>query len=246
MRRPAVIVTGGSKGIGLAIAKTLAGAGHNVVAVARRPSDQLQAAIAESGRNGGGTLAFIPADLSDIAKIPAFVRDLRKDFDPIVGLVNNAGIGTSGLLATMPDAQIAQLVQLNVVSPIVLTKYVVRAMMAHGHGRIVNISSIVGTTGYKGLAPYGATKSSMIGFTRSLAREVGRLGITVNAVAPGFINTEMTSELGDAHREKIARRSALKRMAGVEDVAGAVAYLLSDAARNITGTVLTVDAGGTA
>jgi 3-oxoacyl-[acyl-carrier protein] reductase len=243
---PSVVVTGGSRGIGLAIAKGLADAGHQVVAVARRPTDQLEAAIAEIGRNGRGALAFSPADLANIANIPTFVREWRRDFDPIVGLVNNAGIGTSGLLATMPDSQVAELVQLNVLSPIVLTKYVVRAMMAHGKGRIVNISSIVGSTGYKGLAPYGATKSAMIGFTRSLAREVGRLGITVNAVAPGFIDTEMTSELGDIHREKIARRSALKRMAGVEDVAGAVAYLLSDAARNITGTVLTVDAGGTA
>jgi 3-oxoacyl-[acyl-carrier protein] reductase len=246
MRKPTVIVTGGSKGIGLAIAKSLSDAGHHVVAVARRPTDQLQAAIDEAGRSGKGMLAFLPADLGDIASIPMFVRNLRKDFDPIVGLVNNAGVGPSGLLATMPDSQIAGLIQLNVLSPIVLTKYVVRAMMAHGQGRIVNISSIVGSTGYKGLAPYGATKSAMIGFTRSLAREVGRLGITVNAVAPGFINTEMTSELGDAHRAKIARRSALKRMAEVDDVAGAVTYLLSDAARNVTGTVLTVDAGGTA
>ena len=113
-------------------------------------------------------------------------------------------------------------------------------------GRIVNIASIVGFTGYSGLSVYGATKASMIGFTRSLAREVGPLGINVNAVAPGFIDTEMTHGLGEEQREQVARRSALRRLAEVDDVADAVEFLLSDKARNITGTVLTVDAGSTA
>ncbi|HEU4550795.1 MAG TPA: SDR family oxidoreductase, partial [Rhizomicrobium sp.] len=131
-------------------------------------------------------------------------------------------------------------------SPIVLTKYAVRSMMTAGAGRIVNISSIIGSTGYSGLSVYGATKASMLGFTRSLAREVGRLGVTVNAVAPGFMDTEMTASLGEADRRKIASRSALRRLVDVDDVAGAVSYLMSDAAKNVTGTVLTVDAGNTA
>jgi 3-oxoacyl-[acyl-carrier protein] reductase len=113
-------------------------------------------------------------------------------------------------------------------------------------GRIVNISSIVGSTGYPGLSAYAATKAALTGFTRSLAREVGSLGITVNAVAPGFISTEMTADLGEQQREKIARRSALKRMAVPQDVAAAVEFLMSDKAKNITGTTLTVDAGNTA
>jgi 3-oxoacyl-[acyl-carrier protein] reductase len=119
-------------------------------------------------------------------------------------------------------------------------------MMADGAGRIVNVASIIGFTGYSGLAAYAATKASMLGFTRSLAREVGRLGITVNAVAPGFLATEMTHGLTDERRQQIVRRSALRRLAEVEDVANAVEYLLSDKARNISGTVLTVDAGATA
>jgi 3-oxoacyl-[acyl-carrier protein] reductase len=243
---PSIIVTGGSRGIGLAIARRLAGAGQQVIAVARRPTDQLDAAMAEIEAGGRGSLRFRSADLADTPNIPALVRELKSDFGPIAGLVNNAGIGTSGLLSTMPDSQIARLIELNVVALIVLTKYVLRTMMAQGHGRIVNISSIVGANGFKGLAPYSATKSAITGFTRSLAREVGGLGITVNAIAPGFIDTEMTAELGIADRDKIVRRSALRRMIEVDDVAGAVEYLLSDAARNITGTVLTVDAGGTA
>ena len=119
-------------------------------------------------------------------------------------------------------------------------------MMATGGGRIVNVASIIGFTGYSGLSVYGATKASIIGFTRSLAREVGPLGINVNAVAPGFLDTEMTGSLNTEQRDQIAHRSALHRLAEVDDVADAVEFLLSDKARNITGTVLTVDAGNTA
>ena len=138
------------------------------------------------------------------------------------------------------------MIRLNTVSPVILTKYVVRSMMAGSAGRIVNVASIVGFTGYSGLSVYSATKGSLVAFTRSLAREVGPLGITVNAVAPGFVDTEMTRGLGEQQREQIARRSALRRLADIDDVANAVEFLLDDIAKNITGTVLTVDAGGTA
>ena len=127
-----------------------------------------------------------------------------------------------------------------------LTKYVVRAMMAGGGGRIVNMSSIIGSTGYNGLSVYGATKASMIGFTKSLARETGKLGVTVNAIAPGFIDTEMTAGLGEEGREQVMRRSALRRLAEVDDVAAMVEFLMGDGGRNITGAVMTVDAGNTA
>jgi 3-oxoacyl-[acyl-carrier protein] reductase len=119
-------------------------------------------------------------------------------------------------------------------------------MLADGGGRVVNVASIIGFTGYSGLAVYGATKASMLGFTRSLAREVGRMGVNVNSVAPGFVDTEMTQGLKDEQRQKIVRRSALGRLAEIDDVANAVEFLLSDKAKNITGTVLTVDAGNTA
>jgi 3-oxoacyl-[acyl-carrier protein] reductase len=151
-----------------------------------------------------------------------------------------------GALALMPNAQIEQLVRLNTISPIVLTKYVVRYMMADGGGRIVNIASIIGFTGYSGLSVYAATKSSLIGFTRSLAREVGRMGVNVNSVAPGFVDTEMTRGLKDEQRQQITRRSALGRLTEIDDVAAAVEFLLGSKSKSITGTVLTVDAGSTA
>jgi 3-oxoacyl-[acyl-carrier protein] reductase len=135
---------------------------------------------------------------------------------------------------------------LNTTSPIVLTKYVVRAMMADGGGRIVNISSITAFTGYSGLSVYAATKASLVGFTKSLAREVGRMGVNVNAVAPGLVDTEMAEGLQVEQREQIVRRSALKRLVDVEDVANAVEFLMSDRSKNITGTVITVDAGNSA
>jgi len=241
-----VIVTGASRGLGLTMARTLAESGYRVIAIARKSSEELTAASRAAADGGRGAIEFRACDLSDIALIGPLVKSLRADFGPIYGLVNNAGLGTSGVLSNMRDADIQRLIQLNTVSPILLSKYVVRSMMAHGEGRIINIASIVASTGYSGLSVYSATKASLVGFTRSLAREVGQLGITVNAIAPGFIATEMTHELGESEREKIARRSALKRMADPIDVARSIEFLLGDGGRNITGTVITVDAGNTA
>jgi 3-oxoacyl-[acyl-carrier protein] reductase len=241
-----VIVTGASRGIGLAIARKLAASGFAVTAVARRSGDELEAAIESCGRQASGLLSFAPLDLSQIEAIPEFVRELRRRIGPIYGLVNNAAIGSEGLLATMPTGQIEALLRLNNLSPIVLTKYVVRGMMAEGRGRIVNLSSIIASTGYNALSVYGASKAAMIGFTRSLSREVGRLGITVNAIAPGFIDTEMTRALEEAQRNRIADRSALRRLAEADDVANMAAFLTGGTGRNITGAVMTVDAGATA
>src|SRR5579872_4148844 len=239
-----VLVTGGSRGIGLAISRRLAAAGFNVIAVARRESDELRAAITEAKQ---GNLHFRGCDLSAIDAIPAFVKHMRNEFGPVYGLVNNAGIGTEGLLATMHNSEIEALVRLNVLSPVILTKYIVRHMMADGEGgRIVNMSSIIASTGYNGLSVYGATKAAATGFTRSLAREVGKLGITVNALAPGFVDTELTQSMSGEQRQRIAGRSALRRLPEADDVARMVEYLLGEGGRNLTGSVLTVDAGNTA
>lgn len=207
-----VLVTGGSRGLGLGIARALTAAGYRVITVARKPTKELTAAIAQTKRGKTGSLDFVAFDLGKIDEIPGLVRNLRDEFGPLSGLV-------------------------------VLTKYVVRGMMSKRSGRIVDVASIIGFTGYGGLSVYAATKASMLGFTRSLAREVGRLGITVNAVAPGFLDTDMTHGLAGAQREQVVRRSALRRLAGVDD---AVTFLLSDKAQSISGTTLTVDAGATA
>ena len=239
-------MTGGSRGLGLGIVRRLICEGYSAVAVARQINDQLAATIEQAERSRSGSLHFVPFDLADVEEIPNFVRKLRKDLGPIYGLVNNAAQGSDGALALMPNAQIERLIRVNTLSPIVLTKYVVRHMMADGGGRVVNVASIVGFTGYSGLSVYSATKASLIGFTRSLAREVGRRGVTVNAVAPGFLETEMTQGLDGERRQRVARRSALGRFPEVDDVADAIEFLLGSKAKSITGTVLTVDAGTTA
>jgi 3-oxoacyl-[acyl-carrier protein] reductase len=241
-----VLVTGGSRGLGLGIVRRLAGSGYCAIAVARKMSRQLEGAIAQAESRQPSSLQFVDCDLSEIDGIPNLVKSIRQEFGPIYGLVNNAALAHDGALSLMHNTQIERLVRMNTVSPMVLTKYVVRTMMADGGGRIVNVASIIGFTGYSGLSVYAATKASMLGFTRSLAREVGRMGVNVNAVAPGFMDTDMTQAMTEEQRRQVIRRSALRRMADVDDVANAVMYLLGEGGRNISGTVLTVDAGATA
>ena len=233
-----VVVTGTSGGLGRAIAERAIADGYRVVGVSRRGVEADEFSRPEA-------YTHLEYDLGDIDGIGALVASIVRDHGKPYALVNNAALGTDGLLPTMHNSDIEQLVGVNVASPMVLTKYCVRHMLAARRGRIVNISSIVARTGYRGLAAYGATKLAMEGFTRSLARDVGPRGVTVNAVAPGFLETEMTSALGD-QLDRIRRRSALGRFAALDEVASVVGYLLSDVAAGVTGTTLTVDAGSTA
>jgi len=241
-----VIVTGGSRGLGLGIVRRLVCEGYAAVAIARQMNDQLASSIEHAQRTRPGSLRFVPFDLGDVDEIPNLVKQVRTDVGKIYGLVNNAALGSDGTLALMHNSEIERMVRLNTLSPIVLTKYVVRYMLADGGGRIVNVASIVGFAGYSGLSVYSATKASLLGFTRSLAREVGRMGVNVNAVAPGFMDTEMTAAMAPDRRLRVMRRAALRRFPEVDDVADAVEFLLGSKAKNITGTVITVDAGSTA
>lgn len=235
-----IIVTGTSGGLGGAVAHHLTSAGYTVVGVARRAVTAAALDVAPERYH------HITYDLGDIDGLGELVSSVVEQFGKPYGLVNNAAVGTDGLLPTMHNSDIESLIRVNVNSPIVLTKYVTRHMLAARRGRVVNISSIVARTGYRGLATYGATKAALEGFTRSLARDLGPRHVTVNAVAPGFLATEMTSTLGEKNLERIMSRSALNRFAGVEEVAGAVRYLMSDGAAAVTGTTITVDAGSTA
>ncbi len=234
------IVTGASRGIGLAITERLLQDGFNVAAVSRSPTAELD----ELRRSAQGVLTHYAFDLIDLEAIPKLVKEIISDHGAVFGLVNNAAIGTDGLLATQHASEISSTLRVNLESPIVLSKYVLRQMLRQREGRIVNISSIVARTGFSGLAVYAASKAGIEGFTRSLAREAGRADITVNAVAPGFVETAMTANLVDERLATIERRSPLG-LARPSDVAGVVALLLGPDGARITGSVLTVDGGST-
>ena len=237
-----IIVTGASRGLGLAIAKRVIKDGFSVAAVSRNLSSELEALL----KVAGGSSCFVQHDFSDTKGLDLVAKDISRRMGSIYGLVNNAAMGLSGMLVTQNPERIEELVKVNLTSPMLFTRAVLRGMIASGPGRIINVSSINAFTGYNGLAAYAATKSGLIGFTRSLAREVGKSGITVNTVAPGFLETDMSQSITDGRREQIVKRSPLKRFAHVEEVAAAVSYLLSDAAAGVTGITLTVDAGNSA
>lgn len=232
-----VVVTGTSSGLGRATARRLVRDGFRVVGVARRDVDP--AGI-------GSGYSHLCADLSVLDAIPALARRVLTEHGTPFGLVNNAATGADGLLATMHNSEIRGSVELNLLAPVLLTKYLSRAMLSRGRGRVVNVSSIVARTGFRGLSVYAATKAGLEGFTRSLARDLGRRGVTVNAVAPGFVDTEMTGTLVEVDAARIRSRSPLQRFVTAEEVAAAVAYLLTPEGGAMTGSVLTVDAGSTA
>jgi 3-oxoacyl-[acyl-carrier protein] reductase len=173
------------------------------------------------------------------------VHGIVEQHDDLYALVNNAGIGLDGVLATMHARDIDRMLTLNLHAPIHLVKYVSRRMLLKRRGRIVNISSIIASTGFNGLSVYAASKAGLEGLTRSLARELGRAGITVNCVAPGYMETRMTSSLVGEKLDSVRRRSPLG-LPRVDDVAGAVSYLLGPDGERVTGTIVTVDGGTTA
>jgi 3-oxoacyl-[acyl-carrier protein] reductase len=240
--RKVVIVTGATRGLGLAVAVQAAAEGYAVVGVARSCSKGLHSLL----HRYPDQVFFENFDFTALGQIHDFAKDVVKRHGRPWGLVNNAAIGSDGVLATQHESEISTLLRVNIEAPILLTKYILRPMLICGAGRIVNVSSIIANTGFSGLAVYAATKAAMLGFTRSLAREVGRAGITVNSVAPGYMQTDMTQALDGDKLASIKRRSPLGRLAQPSDVALAITYLLGEGAAAMTGTNLTVDAGSTA
>jgi len=237
-----IVVTGSSKGLGLAICERLLKENYKVVGIARTKSDEFK----ELEEQFKEKLFYIEYDFNNTKDIHELVKSVTKKYGTIYGLINNAALGHDGVLGTMHETQISELIRVNIEAPILLTKYISRSMLMKLRGRVINIGSIIGSTGFNGLSVYGATKASMQGFTKSLARELGKAKITVNTIAPGYMQTAMTSGLQGTKLDSIKRRSALGHLANINDVAGTVKYLLSDDAQNITGTTITVDAGSTA
>lgn len=240
-----VVITGASRGLGLAISRRMLHENYVVIGVARTLTDTLSVLMQESNTKDV-RFHFISADLSETASLYDLAQKILVIDRKPYALINNAAIGLDGVLGTQHEKDIDLMIRVNVQAPILLTKYLSRAMMVSGVGRIVNISSIVATTGFSGLAVYGATKAAMVGFGKSLARELGKIGITVNTVCPGYMETDMTVGLKDDKLESIRRRSPFGKFADPSDVAGAVSYLLGPDAKMVTGTTITVDAGSTA
>jgi 3-oxoacyl-[acyl-carrier protein] reductase len=227
------LVTGGSRGIGRAIALELAGAGADVVVGYRSGVEEAQTVAQEAGGRA------VEADVSD----PEQAKRLVEEAGDLDILVNNAGLTRDGLLARMPDADWRDVLETNLSSVFYTCRAVTRGMMKKRAGSIVNVSSIVGVHGNWGQTNYGASKAGIIGFTKSLARELGSRGVRANVVAPGYVNTRLTDVLPEEAKEAMLANTPLGRLGDPEDVAGAVRFLCSDEAAFITGEVLLVDGG---
>ena len=237
------LITGASRGIGRAVALLLARQGARVVLAAR--NEELLDEVAGAVRADGGEAHPMALDLGHHESIPAAVRGLPSEFAAVDILVNNAGITADNLLARMTLEQWRQVLDVNLTGAFVLTKALVRGMMRRRHGRVVSVSSVAGVVGNAGQANYAASKAGLIGFSKSLARELLSRGITVNVVAPGFIETDMTAALPDGAGERFLEQHGLVRLGTVDDIAAAVLYLASDEASYVTGEVLSVSGGMT-
>jgi 3-oxoacyl-[acyl-carrier protein] reductase len=235
------LITGASRGIGKAIAEAIGAQGARVIGTAttEQGAAAIQSAFDEQGIQGLG----LALDVTSMESIDAVMNAIKDTFGLPTILVNNAGITRDNLLMRMKEDEWDSVIDTNLSSVYRLSKACLRGMMKAKHGRIINIASVVGVTGNPGQANYCAAKAGMIGFTKSLAREIGLRGITVNAVAPGFIDTDMTRALPDDQREALLQQIPLGRLGDVKDIAAAVAFLASSQAAYITGETLHVNGG---
>jgi 3-oxoacyl-[acyl-carrier protein] reductase len=235
------LVTGGSKGLGVGIVEAYLSAGYCVETCSRSSTDQVRAW--ENDPEYKERFHFATADVSKKEEAERFVKDAAKRWGRIDVLVNNAGVARDGVIALFGDDDIDTVIDLNMKGTIYVTRAASRVMLRQHSGSIVNISSIVGLSGYRGLTVYGATKAALDGFTRALARELGSRNITVNSVAPGYLRTEMSHGLDEEQLNQIARRTPMGRLGDPSDVARAVLFLTDPANNYLTGQVIVVDGG---
>jgi len=234
-----VLISGGSRGLGAGIVQHFLTLGDKVATFSRGSTGQVEKWQADYPEQ----FHFAPLSLTDKSACKDYVRIVEERLGSIDILVNNAGMANTSLLALETDEAIDRLIDLNLKGSFHLTRLVCRSMLSGTSGRIINISSIVGLSGYRGLSIYSATKAGLDGFTRSLARELGARNITVNSVAPGYLTTEMTKELDSKQTRQIVSRTPMGRLGSPEDVAKVVYFLASDDAAFITGQVIVVDGG---
>lgn len=241
MQGQVALVTGASRGIGAAIAKTLGKQGATVIGTAttQNGADQITASLQQAGVKGAG----MALDVNDAVQVEAVLKEISEKFGEIAILVNNAGVTRDTLLMRMKEEDWDLVMSTNLKSVFRLSQAVLRPMMKARYGRIINISSVVGHSGNAGQTNYSAAKAGMTGFTKSLAQEVGSRGITVNCVAPGFIDTDMTRELPEEQRNRLLQQIPLGRLGQVDDIAAAVAFLASPTAGYISGETLHVNGG---
>ena len=236
-----VVISGGSRGLGAGIVRAYLDAGDRVATCARTSTPEVEAWASDPAT--ADRFLFVPADLSNRSDVDAFVNAVVERWETIDVLINNAGVARDGILGLTPDEDIDVVVDLNLKGTLYLTRAVSRRMLAHQRGHIVNISSIVGRSGYRGLAVYSATKAALDGLTRALARELGSRGIVVNGIAPGYLRTEMSHGLDEDQLQQIVRRTPAGRLGEPADVARAARFLTDPANDYLTGHVLVVDGG---